>query len=144
MEEILKKIKTKQYFTYELLRFYLGFALFVKGIYFILHIGEVSSLVNSQFGFLDFFISHFVVIAHIVGGIFIAIGLYTRIACAVNLPVLLSAIFLSQASTGGFSGRADFELASMVTVLLVFFVINGSGMLSLDDYIIKYSENNQH
>lgn len=144
MEEILKKIKSKQYFTYELLRFYLGFALFVKGIYFILHIGEVSSFVNSQFGFLDFFISHFVVIAHIVGGIFIAIGLYTRIACAVNLPVLLSAIFLSQSSTGGFSGRADFELASMVTVLLVFFVINGSGMLSLDDYIIKYSENNRH
>jgi uncharacterized membrane protein YphA (DoxX/SURF4 family) len=45
---------------------------------------------------------------------------------------------LSQDSVGKFNTRSDFELAMLVFVLLLYFIVNGSGKLSLDEYIKKH------
>lgn len=138
MENLVKSMIKDKSITLELLRVYLGFALLIKGIYFISHMTEVFQVISFKFGYLDFLLSHLVVLAHIVGGAFLILGLYTRIACAVNVPILLSAVILSQDSVGKFNTRSDFELAMLVFVLLLYFIVNGSGKLSLDEYIKKH------
>lgn len=144
MENVIKKFFSDNKISIELLRMYLGFALLIKGVYFILHMSDVFQVVSYKFGYLDFILSHFLVLAHIVGGAFIVLGLYTRIACMVNIPILLGAILFSQDSLGKFNTRSDFELAMMVFVLLVFFIANGSGFLSLDNYIQNNSNKDNH
>lgn len=144
MENLIKKFFSDNKVSIELLRMYLGLALLIKGIYFILHMSDVFQVVSYKFGYLDFLLSHFLVLAHIVGGVFIIIGLYTRIACLTNVPILLGAVMFSQDSLGKFNTRSDFELAMMVLVLLAFFIVNGSGFLSLDKYIQDHANKDIH
>jgi uncharacterized membrane protein YphA (DoxX/SURF4 family) len=69
------------------------------------------------------------------------LGLFTRVAALMNLPVLFSALVFVKIETGFFSMNSDFELAFMVFMLLLFFVVQGSGLVSLDSYIKKsYNE----
>jgi uncharacterized membrane protein YphA (DoxX/SURF4 family) len=119
----------------EFLRVYLGGALFFKGIFFIGHMKDIFEMISYQFPYLDFLLAHYVVLAHIVGGIFLALGLFTRIAAMANIPVLVSALIFVQAKNGVMTTGAELELVALVLVLLLFFVWQGSGYFSVDNYI---------
>lgn len=133
-EKLFGAIKDKS-ISIEALRIYFGLALFLKGIYFIGNMKVLFGMLSYQFPYIDFIFAHYVVLSHIIGGLFIALGLFTRYAALINLPVLFSAIIFDKIQHGLFSSGAEFELAFMVFVLLVFFVIQGSGQFSLDQYI---------
>lgn len=69
-------------------------------------------------------------------GLFILLGLYTRIAAIIQIPVLVVAVFFVNVR------KLDdnlFELAlSVLTLgLLILFAIKGSGRFSLDEYFRK-------
>lgn len=130
----VEAIKDKS-ISIDLLRIYFGIALFLKGTYFIGHMSDLFSLISYQFPYVDFIFAHYVVLAHIVGGGFITLGLFTRYAALANLPVLFSAIIFVKFRTGLLSTGAEFELAVMVLFLLCFFIVQGSGKYSLDEYI---------
>lgn len=132
--KLLESIKDKS-LSIEVLRLYFGLALFFKGVYFISHMKELFEMLSYQFPYVDFIFAHYVVIAHIVGGLFITLGLFTRYAAAANIPVLFSAIVFVKMKSGLVSTGAEFELAVMVLALLLFFVVQGSGKFSLDQYI---------
>lgn len=140
---LMDSVKDKSLST-ELLRVYLGIALFFKGIYFIGHMTDLFEHISHSFQYVDFIFSHYVVLAHIIGGLFIALGLFTRYAALLNIPVLFSAIVFVKFKTGFFSVGAEFELAVMVFMLLLYFVVQGSGNLSLDSYIKNSYEKFQH
>ena len=125
----LKKIPT------DLLRMYFGVALFLKGIYFIGNMTQIFSMISYQFPYLDFLLAHYVALAHIGGGFCIFLGLFTRFAAIVNVPVLLSAIVFVQAKNGAFATGSELELVVMVLVLLIYFISQGSGILAVDTYI---------
>ena len=44
-----------------------------------------------------FVVAHYVVVAHLLGGFLIAIGLLTRVAVVSQIPVLLGAVFIVNA-----------------------------------------------
>jgi uncharacterized membrane protein YphA (DoxX/SURF4 family) len=44
--------------------------------------------------YTSFMIAHYVAVAHLVGGLMLLFGLYTRLATLVQLPVLIDAVFL--------------------------------------------------
>lgn len=135
MKSVLtESIKDKSLST-ELLRIYLGVALFLKGIYFIGHMSDLFLHISHRFQYIDFIFAHYVVLAHVVGGLFIALGLFTRYAALANIPVLFSAIVFVKIRLGFFSSGAEFELAVMVFMLLLYYVVQGSGKISLDSYI---------
>lgn len=142
-EVVMSSIKDKTLST-ELLRVYLGIALFLKGIYFIGHMTDLFAHISHRFQYIDFIFAHYVVLAHIVGGLFIALGLFTRYAALLNIPVLFSAIIFVKFKTGFFSVGAEFELAVMVFMLLLYFMVQGSGKFSLDSYIRSSYEKFQH
>lgn len=140
-EKLIESVKDKS-LSIELLRVYLGVALFFKGIYFIGHMKDIFSVISNQFPYIDFLLAHYVVLAHIVGGVCILVGLFTRIAAIANVPVLLSAIFFVQNRSTGAQTRFELELVVMVFFLLLFFIWQGSGYFSADNYI-KMSHESQ-
>lgn len=131
---IIESYKAKSLST-DLLRIYLGIALMLKGIYFIVHMKDIFSMVSYQFPFIDFIFAHYVVLAHIGGGVCLILGFFTRIGSFANLPVLAAAMIFVQQKNGVFNTGAEFELVVIVLVLLLYFLWNGSGILSADTYV---------
>ncbi len=117
------------------LRVYLGVALMVKGIYFILNMADLEEQLGSGFGQSRELVSWGVVFAHVVGGASLALGFATRVAASANAAVLLGAVALALVGTegaGGLLGNVDFQFTSFVFFALVLLVWRGAGPLSLD------------
>lgn len=123
---------------YDLLRMYLGIALFVRGALFIADPNRVVSLVRRSSEWLwPFFVAHAVAVGHICGGILLALGLATRLASVVQIPILVGAVFFVHWREGLLGPSQSLELAGLVLVMLVVFSIFGSGPLSLDNLVFR-------
>jgi len=122
------------------LRVLLGLALIYKGVYFIINMKEIFELVSYRFPYFEFVISHFVVFAHMAGGTCIALGLFTRFAAMVNIPVLLGAIFFVSAKFGFYSGGQEIGWAIAYLIPLIVFSWYGSGPYSADNYLDQRKE----
>jgi putative oxidoreductase len=119
----------------DLIRMYLGFALFAKGVAFVMQGMNVLQEMASRVGFADAILAHYVVAAHIGGGLLLAIGLATRAAAAVQIPVLAGAVLFVHGDEGLFTASMRLELGLLVLFLLVLFALVGSGRLSADRYV---------
>jgi putative oxidoreductase len=125
----------------DLLRVILGITIFFKGFYFISHTDElIAMLGKSKFPWVSFAIAHYVAMIHLAGGVCIAAGVLTRIACALQIPVLLGAVLFVNSSHGFYSNNPDLLLSIVVLFLLVFYFIYGSGSLSFDHFLQKEKE----
>jgi len=122
----------------EALRVYLGFGLFLKGLNFVFTAPELAQFLqdSTHMPFVSFLTVHLVGWAHMCGGILLCLGLLTRIAALVQLPILFSAIMFVHWSEGLFSAEQTLEFTMLVLFLLTFFVIYGSGRLSVD-YVLE-------
>ena len=117
------------------LRVYLGIALVVKGIYFIMNMAELESQLGGEFGQTQTLIAWGVVFAHVVGGASLALGFITRLAAGANAAVLFGAVVLAfqgTAAVGGLFSNVDFQFTSFVFFALALLVWRGAGPLSLD------------
>jgi len=93
-EHRLRHIAEDPRFGYDVLRAYLGAALFVRGALFVANPDRVISLVRkSGEWFWPLFVAHMVGIGHVCGGILLAVGLATRVAALAQIPILLGAVF---------------------------------------------------
>ena len=69
--------------------------------------------------------------AHIIGGILLALGLFTRFACAIQIPVLLGAIFFVNTNGAMLRPYSELFLSIIILLLLIYFLIVGNGPWSL-------------
>ena len=67
-------------------------------------------------------------------GLFITIGMFTRIAAIIQIPVLILAVFFVNIHSIG-ENLAEFLLSMVTLVLLIYFARKGSGPLSADEYL---------
>ena len=136
----MKWIETHADRLIDLIRIYLGIGLFIKAIYFMTHTEEAVRMV-AQAGDLWFApaaMIHYVILAHLMGGLFLALGLLTRIAAAVQLPILLYAVFyLHLPKMLAIGPRQNLEFSALVLFLLSMIFLYGSGRWSFDYYIFK-------
>jgi putative oxidoreductase len=116
------------------LRVYLGFALLAKGISFIIS-GNTLFEAAHEIGFGDALVAHYVVMAHVGGGVLLGIGLVTRLAAAVQVPVLAGAVLFVHRKEGLFTPQMTLEFTILVLALLVLFTIAGGGPLSVDHWL---------
>lgn len=124
--------------VFELLRIYLGLSLLVVGINFAINQDQaIYYLELGKIQFFPFIFVHYIVLAHVCGGFLLAIGLITRAAALIQLPVLLGAVFLVHAKSGFFSAGQCLEFSSLVTVLLLVFFVYGGGRYSSDFFLRK-------
>ncbi|PSL20321.1 DoxX family protein [Chitinophaga ginsengisoli] len=127
------------------LRVLLGVFLFYKGVVFIQNIDVLKSVIDQSpwLTVMSFWLAHYIVFAHLLGGILIVFGLLTRVAILAQIPILLGAIFIVHTSTGLhttglFNVHAETGLSILVLLLLVFFLVEGSGPMSFDDYMRRH------
>jgi putative oxidoreductase len=120
------------------LRVILGVCLFFKGIFFLVNTATLEelvrgSLVANRSDWLVIFITW----SHLLGGFLIIIGLLTRWAALLNVPILMGAIFFINTQRDAFG---DFELpfAFIVLLMLIFFLVEGGGPISLDNFFSKH------
>ncbi|MCC6332794.1 MAG: DoxX family protein [Myxococcales bacterium] len=125
--------------AFELLRIYLGVGLLAKGVWFVSHSGDVLELLRGSGWEISggLFLGHFVAFAHLAGGLLVALGLATRLAAAVQVPVLVGAIFFVHLRTGFFGANPSLEFALLVLFLLCLCVAHGGGRLSLDAWFAR-------
>ena len=118
---------------FDLLRIYLGIALFVRGALFVSNPGRAQALVTqSGDWFMPMMLAHFVGAAHLAGGLLLTIGLATRLAAAVQVPVLVGAVFLVHWRDGLLNPSQSLELAGLVLAMLVCYSLCGAGAISVD------------
>ncbi len=127
----------------DFIRIVLGIFLFLKGLEFVNNMDRLTSLINSN-GFMAAMstgvLAHYVVFAHIIGGILISFGLLTRFACVMQIPILLGALFFANANGGLFTPFTEIWMTILVLLLLGFFLIEGSGPISIDEYMKNHTE----
>ncbi|WP_445383669.1 DoxX family protein [Robiginitalea sp. IMCC43444] len=121
------------YYALDLLRILLGAFLIYKMAIFMSNQQAFSEVIRPFQNWPgSWMIMHYIVGAHFVGGIFIIIGLLTRWAAALQIPILFGAVmanFLGEWHSG------EFFLAFGVLLVCLFFLFYGSGKHSVDYYL---------
>jgi len=122
----------------DLVRVALGIFLLVKGYMFVQDTDALFSILRkSQFPWVSVGLAHYVAFAHLVGGLLIAMGLITRIAILFQLPILLGAVFFINPERGFYSENTELWSSIIVLILLLVFLVFGSGRFSVDHLIRK-------
>ena len=121
-----------------LLRAALGVALVSKGISFMSDTISLKALLaQSGFGFLPDWIALVITWIHLLCGFLITIGLFTRLSALIQIPILIGAVVINL-SSGIFMPGSELVFSLLILALLVFFLFEGGGELSLDDFIKKH------
>jgi putative oxidoreductase len=135
METVKSLNKWANAHTYQwldVLRIIVGVFLFTKGVSFITNTQYYTELISSikNLGGGMIFL-HYIVTAHMVGGVMIVFGLLTRWAIVSQLPILLAAFLIN------FFGEMNISnliLSFLLLLICVFFLFYGSGKHSADYY----------
>lgn len=118
-------------------RILLGVFLCFKGVDFLMNMGTMLNLITNKQSFGSFstmLMSNYVAFAHILGGILLILGVLTRFACLIQIPILLGAIFFVGADLN--RPYSTLILPIIVLLLLIYFLIVGNGKWQL----LKFSE----
>lgn len=122
----------------DLLRIYLGAALVLKGLAFVRDGSALAeNIQQAHLAWADFILAHYVVLAHVCGGLLLAAGMMTRLAALAQLPVLVGAVFFVHAPEGLFAPTMGLEVSILVLFLLVLFAVAGGGRWSVDYYLSR-------
>src|SRR5580704_13766779 len=121
----------------DIIRILLGIFLCYKGIDFLMNMGNMLSLITNRMSFGSFtsmLMSNYISFAHLLGGILLILGVLTRFACLINIPILLGAVFF--VNTTLYQPFPEVLLSILVLLLLTLFLIVGNGKVQL----LKFKE----
>ena len=127
-----------------LVRIILAFILLWKGFSFFKDSSRLESMMSGSG--LDMFannsqtLSFIITYLTLLGGVFIAVGFLTRIMCIIQIPILLGAIIFINGKAGMSFSNTELILSIIVLVLLLVFVVKGSGALSADEFFHSYNK----
>ncbi len=122
---------------FTLLRIALGFIIFWKAINFIRDTATAKLLIERTG--IEIFSQNAEVLAFVIaflgllGGFFIAVGLFTKVSCIVQIPILIVAVFFVNIKNMN-NNVFEFILSIIALLLLILFAVKGSGKLSADEY----------
>jgi uncharacterized membrane protein YphA (DoxX/SURF4 family) len=121
----------------DVIRIYLGIGLMVRGALFISKPEVLMDFLSrTDSWFVPLAVSHYVVAAHLCGGIMLALGLGTRLAAALQVPPLLAAVLFVHMGEGLLTAGQSLEFAGLVLAMLLVFTVVGSGRISLDSWLV--------
>ena len=140
--DITEKTSTSQPRWLTIVRIALGFILFWKGISFIRDSSDLESMlhrmsmsvIDKNYEWIAFLITYL----NLLGGLFIAVGLFTKTSCIIQIPILIGAVFFVNSRHGLNQSNSELILSVIVLILLVLFAVKGSGVISADEYFRSY------
>ena len=115
---------------FDLIRIYLGIGLTVRGVLFLLNPGWISHLLTT--GGDTPLAARLIAVGHIAGGALLGLGLFTRIAAAIQVVPVFGALVLLHSHDDLASQNQSLEFSALVLIMLVFFACFGAGEWSLD------------
>jgi putative oxidoreductase len=126
----------------DILRVVLGIIFIIKGVALIEHREQVIMMMEkSNIDLFTFSLSSQYVIAFdLAGGLFIAIGLLTRLIVLFQLPVVVLSIVFIDYHQNLFALNSELGYLVLILALVIFFLLYGSGSISVDNYISKRKE----
>ena len=124
----------------DVIRIVLGLLILSKGFAFVSDTEAQKDWIiqNSTFGFsglMAMALVHTVALTHLVGGVLITMGLVTRFAVVIQIPILLGAVFFVNLTQGFSPLNSELWLSVIVLMLLILFWIAGSGPYSVDHWL---------
>lgn len=129
----LRKLEARPDLVLDVIRVYLGAGLFVRGLALVgLDAGILQLTGGVMPGIPLRGVAIYVMGAHLVGGAFLIVGLYTRLAALIQLPILVGAVFLVHWQEGLLSANQSLEFSALVLFLLLLVCVFGSSDWSLD------------
>jgi uncharacterized membrane protein YphA (DoxX/SURF4 family) len=134
IKDLLTKLNQNQQLPYALIRIFLGVALLIRGVIIFSNPNAIIELIDKDQLFIWY---AYIAIAHMIGGILIAVGFFTRLGALIQTPILLSAVFMFHAKGGLMMGGQSLELAVIVLFLLCIYFVFGPGKYSVNYYFKK-------
>jgi putative oxidoreductase len=116
----------------DIVRILLGAFLCYKGVSFLMNMGQMLDLLTNKMSFGSFttmLMSNYVAFAHILGGLLLIMGVLTRFACLIQIPILLGAVFFL--NTALYRPFSEVMLSILVLLLLIVFLVVGNGPIQL-------------
>jgi uncharacterized membrane protein YphA (DoxX/SURF4 family) len=140
--DITEKTSAAQPRWLTIIRVMLGLILFAKGITFIQDTSNLQNLLHRiSIGAVDKnseWIAFFITYVNLLGGLFIAVGLFTKTSCIVQIPILFGAVFFVNTRQSLNQSYLELIISGVTLILLILFAIKGSGVLSADEYFRSY------
>lgn len=125
-------------------RIFLGFILILKGTHLMQNMPDLEGSIMGLGGsYTVLFIAHYVLIANVVGGAFLIMGLLTRWVSLFNIPQLIGAVMLLGTGGGLFAAGSELPFALMTLLLLVVFALRGAGPVSADYFLYTWSRTHE-
>ena len=118
----------------DIIRIILGIFLCYTGIAFLKNMSLVTGPLSTKTSFGVFsviILSHYVVFAHILGGLLMVVGFLTRFACLIQIPIMLGAIIFINSASDVFRPYSELFLSVLILLLLVYFLIVGNGPIAI-------------
>ena len=116
----------------DVVRILLGAFLCYKGVDFLMNMGTMLDLLNNRMSFGSFtsmLMSNYIAFAHILGGVLLVLGVLTRFACLIQIPILVGALMFVR--TDLYRPFSAVILPIVVLLLLILFLIVGNGKWQL-------------
>jgi len=128
-QQLIRWQVTHNSWGWDVIRIFLGLALAVRGIAFLMNPETLSELAPGR----DVAgIGSLVAFSHLLGGLMLTAGFLTRIAALIQIPIMANATFFVAVEWGFASTNQSLELSILVLFLLALTLIFGAGKLSLD------------
>jgi uncharacterized membrane protein YphA (DoxX/SURF4 family) len=119
-----------------IIRVILGLSLFIKGIQFIYDKSLIRQVFTESLILQDYYwLQTLIPWLNLLGGVFIILGLFTRLAVLLELPILIGAVIFVHSTKGIYEGESELVFSIFILVLLIVFLFVGGGPLSWDKYI---------
>jgi len=133
IKKLNKWANSHTYYSLDLIRIGLGVFIFYKGMYFMSHSLVLAELIQPLKNYVgEIILMHYVVPAHLIGGLLIIFGLLTRWSLIAQIPVLIGAVLINIL---GDMNVPNLVTASIILLLSAFFIFYGSGKHSADYYL---------
>ena len=136
--DILKQSKIPNKIFVLLLRVILGGALFIKGVDFIRNKAVLRQVITEtdlleNFSVLESAIPWI----HILGGLLILIGMYTRLAIFIQIPLVVGAIIVLYNTKNSSFYSIEMIFAVIILIMLIIYLKFGDGFYSWRNLIHK-------
>jgi putative oxidoreductase len=115
--------------AYAMVRLFLGITLLIRGLILLANPAALTELAGPEKLFWWF---SYITIVHIIGGLMLTLGFFTRLAAFIQIPILVGAVFFIHFDQGLMSVGQSLELAVLVLMLLILFFLFGSGPFAID------------
>lgn len=125
-----------------LIRVAVGLVLIAKGISFFHDSTTLEKMIHDKgWGIFENnaqTIAVLITYINLLGGVFIATGLFTRWIAILQIPLLIGAVIFNMQEGISFS-NTEFILSAITLLLLCVFVVKGSGPISADEFFRNYT-----